>query len=313
MGQQLFKVNLNIDETAVVDSDTTLSSADPNDISYFYSLESDESNNDYPISKFQRKYTEEIRNSLSVLTKPIDWERLDTEIDDLLLNNIFKSIDEEKKKVKEDSESSLSYEQQFRIFLMKKVKDDNSINLIFEDNNDSDQEEGKAKDLSRQLAYLSTQSLMSIILILTKSAEKTDPTIIQYILTVVKQLCEQLPMKDISSTRYSFFKSWQPLIDYIQELSLTTDSIISKQTIEILLRFFLAKRSFKDILSLLNRLIFNTTDIYNVQTLFIQLNNNLTKTIDQWEKQNSALEQNQNTISKEITGKHHMTENSRLQ
>jgi hypothetical protein len=62
-------------------------------------------------------------------------------------------------------------------------------------------------------------------------------------------------------------------------------------------------------LSLLNKLIFNTTDVYHVQGLIIQLNNGLTETINEWEKQKEQLvndnESNEgdNTTSKELTGK----------
>jgi hypothetical protein len=218
------------------------------------------------------------------------------------VDNIFKSINEQNKKIKGESESRLSCKQQLRTSLMKKVKDDDdNIIVLSEDNNDSDQPEQKAKEQSEQLSYSSIQSLMSIVLILIKSVEKNDPSIIQQILTVVRQLSEQLPIKSVSSTSNLVFKSWQPLINYIQELSLTTDPIISKQTIEILLRFFLAKGSLRNILLLSNRLIFNTTDIYNVKSLFIKMNNSLTKTIDDWKKQeqqtDSDLEKNQNTIT----------------
>ena len=68
-----------------------------------------------------------------------------------------------------------------------------------------------------------------------------------------------------SSINNSLFKSLEPLINYINELSLSTDLFISKQTIKILLSFSIAKGSFKDILYLLNKLIFNTNEIFYVQ------------------------------------------------
>jgi hypothetical protein len=299
MGQQLFKVHMNIDDNAVIESDTAVLSGGKDDISFFFPLESTKFNNDHRISNSQTKYTEQIRNSIYTLTSSIYWESINIEMDDVLMNNVFKTINGQNKKIKEENESRLSCKQQLRTSLMKKLKDDDNIIVLSEDNNESDQLEQKAKEQSEQLSYTSTQSLMSIVLILIKSVVKNDPSIIQQILTVVRQLCEQLPIKNVSSTSNSIFKSWQPLINYIQELSLTTDPIISKQTIEILLRFFLAKGSFRDILLLLNRLIFNATDIYNVQSLFIQMNNSLTKTIDDWKKQqtDSDLEKNQNTIT----------------
>ena len=298
MGQQLFKVHLDIDDKTVINSDVDLSSAGKDDTSFFFPSKSSdltELNNDHQISTFQTEYIKQIRNYLSTLTKPIQWETINTEINEILMSNIFISITEQKKKLAEENDNRLVYKQQLETSLKKKLKDDNYANVsIFarpfsdassESNNDDDKKQQKAKYQSEQLSYFATQSLISILLILIKSAEKNDPTIIHQILSLTSALCEQLPMKCLSSTNSFLFKSLQPLISYIDELSLMTDPLISKQATKILLSFSIAKGSFNDILLLLNKLIFNTTDTYNVQGLFIQLNDGLTETIEDWEKQ----------------------------
>ena len=94
-------------------------------------------------------------------------------------------------------------------------------------------------------------------------------------------------MKSLSSKNNFLFKSFEPIINDVHQLSSTTDLIISKQATKILLSFFIVKGSFKDILALLNKLIFNTTDTYNVQGLIIQLNNNLIEIINESEKEKS--------------------------
>ncbi|CAF0846196.1 unnamed protein product [Didymodactylos carnosus] len=85
------------------------------------------------------------------------------------------------------------------------------------------------------------------------------------------------------------FKSLKPLTNYINDLSSTKDLIIAKQAAIILWSFSIAKASFKDILLILSKLIFNTVDIYNAQGLFLQFNNGLTAAINEWEKQKEQL------------------------
>ncbi|CAF3200290.1 unnamed protein product, partial [Rotaria sp. Silwood2] len=334
MGQQLFKVHLNIDDNIQVDSDTILSMANKYDISFFFplkssdtKLDSTELNNDKQISNTQTEFVLQIRNDLALLTKLVEWERINTEINDILMNNVFTFLVDQNKKVMEEINNRLTYKQHLQTLFMKKLKDDtyDNVSILSHSLTDCSSENAttsstqtedhhqqqNTKHQFKQLSYFAIQSLTSFLFILIKSAEKNDPTIIHEILTLASQLCEQLPMKCLSSTNSFLFKSLKPLIDYIHELSSTADPIISKQALKILLNFSIVKGSFKDIFSLLSKLIFNTTDIYNVQGLVIQLNNNLTETLNQWEKEkqtsiseeksDSKIDNGDNTISKEIT------------
>jgi hypothetical protein len=195
----------------------------------------------------------------------------------------------------------LTYKEQLQISLTKKLKIDSNMNLsiFLQSYIDS-----TINDRDQQLSYFAIQSLTSILLILIKSAEKNDPTIIHQILILTGQLCEQLPMECLSSENTLLFKSLEPLTNYINELSLSTDSILLKQIIQIRLSFSIAKGSFKDLLPLLNELIFNTTEIYNVQSLIIQMNNFLTETINEYEKNNNNGEETTDSNpEKAVTGK----------
>ena len=276
MGQQLFKVHLNIDDTTLADSNTNLSTVDKDDISFFFPLTSSDStelNNDQQTSNSQIEYVKNIQNYISTLTKPIQWEEFNTEIDRILMEiGADKSNGPSYQKIVNEIKERLEYKQQLQTALIQKLENDNyTTQSIF----------SQPLNQSEQLSYFAIQSLISILLILIKSTEKNDPTVIQQILMLTSQLCEQLPMNSLSSTNNFLFKSLEPLTNYLHELSSITDPIISKQATQILLNFAVAKGSFKDILILLNKLIFNTTDIYNLQGLFIQLNNGLTKTMNE--------------------------------
>jgi len=314
MGQQLFKVDLNIGNDTPITSETILSSAGKDDISFFFPLNTSsdptEANNDHQIPNSQIECIKQIRDYLSILTKSIQWENINTEINEILMSSVFPSIIKQNEKVIEEINTRMAYKQQLQTALINKLKEDNYCNVsIFSQSFiDSTSENGiiaenQQQQKDKQLSYFAIQSLLSILLILIKSAEKNDPTIIHQILILTGQLCEQLPIRCLSSKNSFLFKSLEPLTNYIHDLSLRSDSIVSKQAIKILLSFSIAKGSFKDMLSLLNKLIFNTTDVYHVQGLIIQLNNGLTETINEWEKPDNESNEGDNTTSKELTGK----------
>ncbi|CAF3666099.1 unnamed protein product [Rotaria socialis] len=319
MGQQLFKVHLDINDKIQVDSETILSIACKDDINFFLPLKSSgrniiasDLNVGHQIPNAHAESVKEIRNDLALLTELIEWQAMNTKINDILTSDVFTILSDQNKKLIADINDYLAYKQSLEKCLMEKLKDDSNDNTSilaysFVDYSSShatssstkteDQKSQKAKYLSKQLSYLAIQSLTSILLVLIKSAEKNDPSIVHHILTLAGELCQQFPMKCLSPANIFLFKSLKPLINYIHELSLTEDSIISKQATIILLAFSIAKGSFKDILSLLNKLIFNTTDIYNVQGLFIQLNNGLEETLNDAEKQTASSEETEDATS----------------
>lgn len=312
MGQQLFKAHFEINDNFEIDSDTISSITGQDDISYFFPSKSSdikphshEFNNNDQNSHSHIESIKRTRHDLSLLTKLIKWEEINSEINDILMNNVFNLLVEQNKQIIKDVNERLTYTKQLQTSFMKKLKDDtyNNISIfaqscIVNSSDDTateteDDKNKKSKLLSKQLSYLGIQSLSSILLVLIKSAEKNDPVIVNEILTLTSELCEQLPMKCLSSDNIFLFKSLKPLTNYIQQLTLASDPIISKQATKILLSFFVAKGSFKDILSLLNKLVFNTNDIYLVHGLIIQLNDGFTKNLNELEKLKQSSNSNE--------------------
>ncbi len=126
---------------------------------------------------------------------------------------------------------------------------------------------------------------------LLESVQKSDSHIVHQMLNLTNQLVEQIPLKYLSPDVYkrsnNLFKSLKPLTNYIQELSIHSDidPIAANQSIKILFNFSVIKASFKDILPLIRKLVFNTNDIFDIRKLLVKLNKYLTMTIDRFEKE----------------------------
>lgn len=105
-------------------------------------------------------------------------------------------------------------------------------------------------------------------------------------LNLTNQLVEQIPLNLFSSDIYkrsnNLFKSLKPLTNYIQELSRQPDidPIAANQSTQLLFYSSVIKASFKDILPLINKFIFNTNNIFDIRKMFFKLNRQLTMTID---------------------------------
>jgi hypothetical protein len=184
-----------------------------------------------------------------------------------------------------------------------------------QDSNVVEQKLEKAKFQVQQTTYFAIRSLTSLLLILIKSAEKNDPIFVEELLTLTTQLCDQIPMSCFKAFESSsiidnhWFKSLQPLTNYINELSLSKNIMMANKAMKILLSLSIAKASFKDILPILGKFIFNQVHVYNVRRLFIRLNNSLTKALNKMEKKNQQQQNNgsddkveQDTTSNETTG-----------
>ncbi|CAF4401843.1 unnamed protein product, partial [Didymodactylos carnosus] len=140
---------------------------------------------------------------------------------------------------------------------------------------------------SQQLSFFALQSLLSILLVLIKTVQITDSTIIYQILTLTKQFIQQIPARYLSSDTFkqsSLFTSLKPLSNYIQELAVQTEDLTAKkQAIEILLSFAVAKVSFIELLPLITKLVLDrdNINIYDVRGLFLQLNEWTLSTVDE--------------------------------
>ena len=177
----------------------------------------------------------------------------------------------------------------------EKLKDDeNATTVIFSEESINSKKVSNEQQL-KELSFFAVESLITMLLLLLRSVHKSDSTIVHQMLILKNQLLERIPLNHLSSDickRSSpLFKSIKPLTDYIQELSIQIDidPIAANQSIKILFNFSVMKSSFKDILPLIRKLLFNTNDIFDVRTLFLKLNKPLMIRMDKFEKENQNI------------------------
>ncbi|CAF3446671.1 unnamed protein product [Rotaria sp. Silwood1] len=301
MGQQLSHVNekllsmVNNDSTPLT-SDAIIAGNGKDDILTLLNVRNPlESDRSKTIPILDRLHTKQIQTHLFQLTNSVEHKAINLEIYDILFENVFKKdLARRFRNTISEVEAILNLQQKLQTALMKKIQEEKNTNQsIF--NKD------KAEREAQQLSYFAIQSLTSILLILIKSAEKHDPTIVQQILTLASQLCEQMPMKCLSFVTNGIFlaKSLKPLTTYISDLLLQEDPSIKKQVTKILLCFGIAKDSLKDILPIVSKLIFQMDNVYDARGLLIQLNNGLADTMDELEtkKKSTANQTKDNTDS----------------
>ncbi|CAF1258882.1 unnamed protein product [Rotaria sordida] len=263
-----------------------------------------------PITK--QTLIKHIRTDLSLLTNSSGIDELNMEIA-RLIQQVFDRIARTNTNLQNDIQSIIDKQQQLKNSYAEKLKEDenattsifaqlfidtsNSENVSNEHqiDNNSIKQTRLYQLQAEQLSFFAIQSLISMLLLLLKSVQKYDSIIVHQILDLTNQLVEQIPLHYLSSAIYkrssNLFKSLKPLTNYINELSIQTeiDPIAANQSIKILLNFSVIKSSLKDILPLIRKLIFNTTDIYDIRKLFIVLNKDLTTIMDQFEKEKQTL------------------------
>ncbi|CAF0793768.1 unnamed protein product [Rotaria sordida] len=263
-----------------------------------------------PITK--QTVIKQIRTDLSTLTNSPGLDEFNTEIAGII-QQVFDRTTTTNTTLQNAIQSIIDKQQQLKNSYAEKLKDnENAITSIFSQpfvdssnsenvSNENQTESNSVKQIrlhqfrAEQLSFFAVQSLISMLLMLLKSVEKYDSTIVHQMLILTNQLIEQIPLNYLSSDVYkrssNLFKSLKPLANYISELSMQTeiDPIASNQSIKILLNFSIVKGSFKDVLSLIGKLIFNTTDIYDIRKLFIELNKDLTTMINQFQKDKKIL------------------------
>jgi hypothetical protein len=232
----------------------------------------------------------QIQNNLSLLTDTTKLTDRNTQIQKLFEKDIFLSVVTYHTSAIEDLKGIFINEQQLRESLTKKLADDQTTDrpiffkrstLFSKSSDDKNNKESPVQELS----YFIIQSLTSMLLTLIKSAENNDPTIVYQILTLSGQLCEQIPAKCLSINDNRLSVSLKPLTNYIDNLTLSKDSMVAKQALKVRLSFSIAQGSFKNILPLLTYLIFITDDVFDFRSLFIPLNDDLTVALDDYEKQ----------------------------
>ncbi|CAF1198153.1 unnamed protein product [Rotaria sp. Silwood1] len=356
MDQHLSNVNLQIvdrtnkDET-VLSPESIVSGNGKESINLFLSMKTLANTTIHPtqydtnnqILNSEKLLIKQIQNYLLLLTKSDEVTKINTKVNNILIKNGFVPTDHYQKAIQE-MKAIFDKQQQLQKSLRKKVDADNNndrsifaepcIESSMKDKNISPIEtttsihsaqkstmtQEKIEIEAQQFSYFTIQLLTSLLLVSIKANERVDPSITLQIIILASQLCEQIPIKYLSSFELSsnsnslMFKSLKPLTNYINELFLSTDPILATQAAQILLKFSIAQASFKDLLPIISKLILNTTDIYNVRYLFLQLNNCLTETINQFELEKQQLDngpqddsnyredKENDTISKKTTG-----------
>ena len=337
MGQHWSEINSKIVEKAEknkVDptdiSDTDVLDNDQVDAALFLSSINSMGTSANSIASSEKQQLKQMQHYLSRLTDTAASQEINSELHETLINEIFVNAVSKRYQEAQLEVANVSIKQ---LQLQKLIGSSNIEQSIFtepfidllstdHENGDGDdqgkklvkQEQRKAEFRTQQVSYFAIQSLSSILLILIKSVEKTDPAVVHEILTLTNQMCQQMPIKCLAlsnTTRHSstfLIKSLRPVTNYMNELSLKNDSMRSKQALQILLSFAMAKGSFNDLLDILCRLMFDTVNVYPVQGLFVQLNNSLTEALNSKKKpvtdSNSDCQHDQaeQTESKETKG-----------
>lgn len=319
MGQQLSNVNSSVidwmnQNGAIPNSDSILSEDSKENINLFLSVKTfadatvngAQRHNGSQILSSEELLTKQIQNYLLILTKANDLIEITTKVDQLFLENGFTLVADRYRQAFQDMRVIFDKQCTLQKAMRQKFSDDNNTSqCIFS-------ETCSESSSTQQFSYFAIQLLTSLLLVSIRINEKIDPSISSQIIIVASQLCEQIPIKtlcpcqnSLTSSDRLMFKSLKPLIDYIKELSLLADSILATQALKILLKLSVAQGSFKDLLSIISRMIFNTTDVYNLQHLFRQMNDCLIESSEQLEQgTQSDLDPKQDGITKTIlTGK----------
>lgn len=306
MGQHVSSINSKILDSvgtcdAKLDSGTIVTCNGNEDINLFLSVKASKSSSagsalssegDRQVAGSDRSLTRQIQNNLSLLTNTIELTKLNTQLHELFANDIFLRVVAYRTNAMHELKATLTNEQQLTESLRKKLADDQTTDrsIFFKRSTlpsevvnakESDSKENQLEELS----YFFIESLTSILLSLIKSAETNNSTVIHQILTLTSQLCEQIPGRCLSTSNNLLSASLKPLTDYIHDLTLSADPIVAKQALKVHLSLAIAQVSLKDLLPLLTYLMFITDECFDVRNLLLQLNNDLTVVLDNYEKQ----------------------------
>jgi len=249
----------------------------------FISLPNQNSSNELSIT--EETLINQIRNDISVFSNLSGVQEFNKKMSEII-KKMFDSLATTNTSLQNSMQSIANKQKQLQNSYVEKLKDDEDemTSSIFSETVSNEQH-------IKELSFFAVQSFITMLLMLLESVHKSDSTIVHQMLNLTNQLVEQIPLNSFSSDVYKqsadLFKSLKPLINYIKDLSIQTDinPIAANQSIKILLSFSVIKASFKDILPLIRKLIFNTNDIFDIRKLFIKLNKDLTMMIDRFEKE----------------------------
>ncbi|CAF5108014.1 unnamed protein product [Rotaria sp. Silwood1] len=275
----------------------------------------------------------QIQEHLSLEIHLADVTKINSEINEILTTDVFPLVSIRYRETTEEMRAMAKEQEQLmlNIYLKKNLEEDENIDQsipveslhnTFSEGIDTFAIKNKIEQNKlqiQQVSYFALRSLTSLLLMFIKSAEKNDPTFVQELLTLTIHLCDQIPMINFTASDSSpligkhWFQSLQPLTNYFHELSLSKNLIVANKSMKILLHFAIAKASFKDILTILRKLLFNKVHVYNVQRLFTRMNNCLIETLNTMPKKKQQQQNNNSdhnfeqdidddTVANETTG-----------
>ncbi|CAF0926062.1 unnamed protein product [Rotaria sordida] len=264
MGAQLSKINLKLIELTTTDdltlsSDTIVSSYGKEDINLFLPIKFTTdtktslilSDDDCQIFNYENKLIKQIRNHLSLLTNTTEQIAINDEIDHILMKDIYELITNQYQRAMKDIQHIFNTKEELHRTIKEKLDIDKNIDEFIstvpyattrvEEEKKIEVATTTSKQQQVDVGFqkflgFSLQMLTSVLLILIRSAEKNDPSIINQILTLANQFCEQIPIERLSSSILSptthnlLWKPLQPLTNYINELYLSEDQHVSNQS-----------------------------------------------------------------------------------
>ncbi|CAF1622684.1 unnamed protein product [Rotaria magnacalcarata] len=284
MGQRLSSVDKQIFDFTNSDRSThsslaSLSVSDPDDASLLLSktLALDAINDDHQISDLEQQWMKQIQNNLSLLTNISELEK----INKLFSTSIMMTIATDYRQMIQEIKELLEQEKRLKISLTTNMER-HTKGMGIHDNSRQQQHQTTESDNQHSSFTYKISSLL-------KSAERNVSTAIHHVY-------EKLPIRRSSWSDNDHFV-FEPNKYQIDESSQTNYLINKRQIEKILLKFSKATTSFNDILFVLNRLIFDTNNVYDVRDVFIRLNNNFTAVRDEWQcdTNSTADEFNQTT------------------
>lgn len=232
----------------------------------------------------------QIRNDISVFSSLSGVQEFNTKISEII-KNMFNCITTMNTNLQNSMKLITNKQKQLQNSYVEKLKDDENEMISIFSETSMDSETISNEQHLKELSFFAVQSLITMLLMLLESVHLSDSNIVLRMLNLTNQLIEEVPLNTLSSDIYqrsnNLFKSLKPLTNYIKNLSIQNeiDPTAANQSIKILLNFSVMRASFKDILPLIRKLIFNTNDIFDIRKLFIKLNKSLTITIDRFEKE----------------------------
>lgn len=310
MGQVLSDVNSEIirwidNDRAVFTLDSLLSGNGKENIDLFLPTKALIDTTPKRISFSERVLIKQIQHYLLLLTETHELTDMNNKISKTLIENGLTAITHCYRNALLEMKTIVDKQRQLRNLLIRTIHD-RSILLIDTINSTQNnqnttianeiQDKGDIED--KNLFYTAINLLTTLLLVSIKAHEQTDPSIGSQIVATAASLCEQISIKSLSyynqsstNSTNAIFQSLKPLITYMHELSISSDRAVASQAITVLLKFSIAQKSFRDLLPVIKKLIFNSIDVYDVRHLFVQLNHSLTQTINQFEQEKATTKQ----------------------